>query len=73
MDGLYFYIAVSQIDREMRESVQGADPHGDIDFEDDRQHFLRLRRLFRSTAVAAPALEEKHQPERQPALVPSSR
>lgn len=57
MDGLHFGIAVSEIDREMRQNVRGAGPHGGIDPDEHRQQASRLRRLFRLDRAPAADVE----------------
>ena len=69
MNGLHFFIAVTEINREMRESVQGAGPHGGVDPEDERRHFARLRRLFSGATVEPlPVVDEQRPSEQEPAV-----
>lgn len=61
MDGLQFFVAATEIEREMRHAVRAAGPHGEYDPVDRQARFGRLRRLFRRGPDIAPVATEQAQ------------
>jgi hypothetical protein len=73
VNGLFFYVAVTEIEREMRHATRGAGPDGGYDPDDVRHHHARLRRLSsREGTVTAETASESALHDLQPGLASSS-